>query len=105
MKHRCDNPKGHNADSYYFKGISYCKRWAKFENFLADMGECPIGRSIDRINNDDDYKPSNCRWATPKQQANNRGVRRWQKKPKTAERIRELDIANQAHRMARAVGK
>lgn len=50
-----------------------CPRWrSDWRNFLADMGEKPPGRSIERINNDDGYEPSNCRWATPAEQTRNR---------------------------------
>lgn len=53
-----------------------CKRWAKFENFLADMGEVPEGLTIDRINNAKGYSPKNCRWATHLQQTLNRSITR-----------------------------
>ena len=75
MVQRCTNPNNKSWKWYGARGITVCDRWLTFENFLADMGEKPAGRSIDRIDNDGNYEPSNCRWATASQQVKNRRPR------------------------------
>lgn len=72
MKTRCTDPKSHRFSRYGARGIKLCKRWMKFDNFYADMGEMPPGKSIDRIDNDGDYEPSNCRWADSRTQSRNK---------------------------------
>lgn len=71
MKQRCHNPNNHNYKNYGARGISICKRWMDFPSFLSDMGPKPHGLTIDRINNEGNYEPGNCRWATTKQQRDN----------------------------------
>lgn len=69
---RCVNPKNIGYPEYGARGITVCARWrSSFANFLADMGERPAGMTLDRRDNDKGYSRRNCRWATPKQQANN----------------------------------
>ena len=72
MIKRCSN-KNHKDFKYYGgRGIKVCKRWHKFENFFEDMGHPNSNLSLDRINNNSNYSPDNCRWATQSEQANNK---------------------------------
>lgn len=69
---RCYNANHHAYHYYGGRGIKVCERWNDYSTFLADMGEKPEGLSIDRINNDGDYSPENCRWADKKTQQRNK---------------------------------
>jgi hypothetical protein len=72
MKVRCSDKRTNGFDLYGGRGIKVCDRWLRFDNFLADMGERPEGKTLDRINSDGNYEPSNCRWSTPREQSRNR---------------------------------
>lgn len=103
MKARCLNPANDRFQSYGGRGIDVCERWREsFESFLADMGPRPPGMTLDRIDNDGNYEPKNCRWATRSEQRKNqrpnirgrkitfrgecRSIRSWAKKLGLSER-------------------
>lgn len=77
MINRCTNPRMRNYCDYGGRGVSVCARWRDFAAFLADMGERPAGLTLDRRDNDGDYEPGNCRWATTGEQARNKRSNTW----------------------------
>jgi len=76
MIQRCTTPNKTGFKNYGGRGITVCERWRTFANFLEDMGERPAGCTIERINNDGNYEPGNCKWETRKKQARNKRTNR-----------------------------
>jgi hypothetical protein len=81
MVRRCTNPSSADWPRYGGRGITVCNRWLRFEAFLTDMGQCPDDLTLDRINNDGNYEPGNCRWTTWEQQMRNRRSNRGERHP------------------------
>lgn len=73
MIERCGNPASASWPHYGGKGITVCERWLELQNFVADMGLRPEGRTLDRIDREKNYGPDNCRWATELEQQRGRG--------------------------------
>ena len=76
MIQRCTNPSNPKYKNYGGRGITIDPKWMRFEDFYAYMGKCPSQKTLNRINNDGGYKPGNCRWATPIEQAQNRRIQK-----------------------------
>lgn len=74
LKQRCTNPNNPSYKNWGARGISVCERWLSYENFLADMGPCPYGFTIERIDVNGNYEPSNCTWIPKSEQGKNK---RW----------------------------
>ncbi len=72
LRRRCLDPSFKQYKDYGGRGITFCDRWKDFKNFYEDMGDRPVGKTIDRIDVNGNYEPYNCKWSTHKEQCNNK---------------------------------
>jgi hypothetical protein len=110
MMQRCYNPNYKDFSDWGGRGIKVCPRWHKFENFYKDMGPRPSkNHSLDRIDNDGDYSPENCRWATWKEQTRNKRNNVWieykGKKYIQADLVKLVGVSEQTIRNCRKRGE
>jgi len=97
MLQRCNNKKHHAYENYGGRGIRVCARWQEprtqgFINFIADMGPRPWGKTLDRVNPQGHYEPTNCQWATPKEQGQHQRRFIWRDTtPPPVEKVRKME--------------
>lgn len=102
MMRRCYDPRRAHYQRWGAKGITVCERWHKFDNFLADMGDKPPGKTLDRKEGAKGYSKSNCRWATTMEQAQNRRTtRRFTHNGKTMTVREHCDLARIEYRLVK----
>ena len=104
MKARCQNPNKSQFKYWGARGVKVCDRWQDFANFLADMGERPEGTTLDRIDNNGNYEPGNCRWVTLKEQRRNRRDQKNQKLFIAMNEQGTMIASNNQHEFARQHG-